>query len=236
MLMCGTSAGIQDISSHSACIVITRLPHSDLSDIHATTGKTNPAAVPLLNFQEGLDQTKALGHKVSQELVGVAEEGIKVISDVVQDGYSKFFGRFLTTSDGSTPFGVGSPRVQNQTRGTRSLSAASSLAATAAAAAAASVSPTNSLEEERKRRAAAVTNAMANAGSWTGPGLPDEKSRISGLVSPAGVTSNVSAVSVDGSAGTTGVEKSSPHDSAMEAAARVNRIRTMPFMRECDSI
>ncbi|KAF9278264.1 hypothetical protein BGZ88_000707 [Linnemannia elongata] len=204
---------------------------SDLSDIHATTGKPNPAAVPLLNFQEGLDQTKALGHKVSQELVGVAEEGIKVISDVVQDGYSKFFGRFLTTSDGSTPFGVGSPRVQNQTRGTRSLSAASSLAATAAAAAAASVSPTNSLEEERKRRAAAVTNAMANAGSWTGPGLPDEKSRISGLVSPAGVTSNVSTVSVDGSAGKTGVEKASPHDSAMEAAAR-NRV--LDFLRTAE--
>ncbi|KAF8933223.1 hypothetical protein BGZ47_010963 [Haplosporangium gracile] len=195
---------------------------SDLSDIHANTGNPNPA-VPLLNFQEGLDQTKALGHKVSQELVGVAEEGLKVISDVVQDGYSKFFGRFLTTSDGSTPFGVGSPRVQNQTRGARSLSAASSLAATAAAAAAASVSPANSLEEERKRRATAVTNAMANAGPWTGSGLPDEKSRISGLVSPAEVTSNVSAVSVDGSAGTTGVEKSSPYDSAMEAAAR-NRV------------
>ncbi|KAF9536779.1 hypothetical protein EC957_009731 [Mortierella hygrophila] len=204
---------------------------SDLSDIHATTGRSNPAAVPLLNFQEGFDQTKALGHKVSQELVGVAEEGIKVISDVVQDGYSKFFGRFLTTSDGSTPFGVGSPRVQNQTRGTRSLSAASSLAATAAAAAAASVSPANSLEEERKRRAAAVTNAMTNAGQLTGSGLPDEKNRISELVSPAEATSNVSAVSVDGSSGTTGVEKSSPHDSAMEAAAR-NRV--LDFLRTAD--
>lgn len=144
-----------------------------------------------------------------------------MISDVVQDGYSKFFGRFLTTSDGSTPFGGSIPRSQTQTQGTRSLSAASSLAATAAAAAAASVSPANSLEEERKRRATAVSNAMANALPWTGTGVPDEKSRISGLVSPAGVTSNVSAVSVDGSAGSTGVEKSSPHDSAMEAAARV---------------
>jgi hypothetical protein len=202
-------------------LYLTHYPlHSDLSDIHANTGRPNPAAVPLLNFQEGLDHTKALGHKVSQELVGVAEEGLKVISDVVQDGYSKFFGRFLTTSDGSTPFGGIVPKGQTQTRGTRSLSAASSLAATAAAAAA-SVNPANSLEEERRRRAAAATNAMASAGPWTGAGLPDEKSRISGLVSPAGVTSNISPVSVDGSAGTTGVEKSSPHDSAMEAAARV---------------
>jgi hypothetical protein len=175
----------------------------------------------LLNFQEGLDHTKALGHKVSQELVGVAEEGLKVISDVVQDGYSKFFGRFLTTADGSTPFGSGSPRTQSQTRGTRSLSAASSLAATAAAAAAAAVSPASPLEEERKRRAAAVTEAMANPSAWPASGLSDDKSRVSGLVSPAGVTSNVTTVSVDGSAGTTGLERLSAHDSAMEAAARV---------------
>ncbi|KAF9899842.1 hypothetical protein EC991_008242 [Linnemannia zychae] len=201
---------------------------SDLSDIHANSGKPNQAVNPLLNFQEGLDHTKALGHKVSQELVGVAEEGLKVISDVVQDGYSKFFGRFLTTADGSTPFGGGSPRTQAQTRGTRSLSAASSLAATAAAAAAAAVSPANSLDEERRRRAAAVTGAMANTGPWTASGLSDDKGRISGLVSPAGVTSNVTTVSVDGSASTTGVEKSSPHDSAMEAAAR-NRI--LDFLR-----
>ncbi|KAG0283812.1 hypothetical protein BGZ96_011822 [Linnemannia gamsii] len=204
---------------------------SDLSDIHANTGRPNPTAVPLRNFQEGFDHTKALGHKVSQELVGVAEEGLKVISDVVQDGYSKFFGRFLTTSDGSTPFGGSIPRGQSQTRGTRSLSAASSLVATAAAAAAASVTPANSLEEERKRRATAVSNAMANALPRTGSGLPDEKSRISGLVSPAGVTSNVSTVSVDGSAGSIGVEKSSPHDSAMEAATR-NRV--LDFLRTAE--
>ncbi|KAF9117595.1 hypothetical protein BGW39_002026 [Mortierella sp. 14UC] len=204
---------------------------SDLSDIHADSGRPNPAANPLLNFQEGLDHTKALGHKVSQELVGVAEEGLKVISDVVQDGYSKFFGRFLTTADASTPLGGGSPRTQAQTRGTRSLSAASSLAATAAAAAAAAVSPASPLEEERKRRAAAVTGAVANAGPWTASELPDDKSRISGLVSPAGVTSNVTTVSVDGSAGITGVEKSSPHDSAMEAAAR-NRV--LDFLRAAE--
>ncbi|KAG0274511.1 hypothetical protein BGZ95_009705 [Linnemannia exigua] len=196
---------------------------SDLSDIHANSGRPNPVVNPLLNFQEGIDQTKALGHKVSQELVGVAEEGLKVISDVVQDGYSKFFGRFLTTADGSTPFGGGSPRTQAQTRGTRSLSAASSLAA--------AVSPANSLEEERKRRATAVTGAMANAGPWTASGLTEDKSRISGLVSPAGVTSNVTAVSVDGSASTTGVEKSSPHDSAMGAAAR-NRV--LDFLRTAE--
>ncbi|KAG0372367.1 hypothetical protein BGX24_000351 [Mortierella sp. AD032] len=164
---------------------------SDLTDIYANSGRPNPVANPLLNFQEGIDQTKALGHKVSQELVGVAEEGLKVISDVVQDGYSKFFGRFLTTADGSTPFGGGNSRGQTQTRGTRSLSAASSLAVTAAAAAAAAVSPANPLEEERKRRAAAVTGAMANAGPWTASGLTEDKSRVSGLVSPAGVTSNV---------------------------------------------
>ncbi|KAF9088898.1 hypothetical protein BGX29_012342 [Mortierella sp. GBA35] len=203
---------------------------SDLSDIHTASGKPNPAVTPLLNFQEGLDHTKALGHKVSQELVGAAEEGLKVISDVVQDGYSKFFGRFLTTADGTTPFGVGSPRIAAQTtRGTRSMSAASSLAATAAAAATAAVSAANPLEEERKRRAAAVTGAMANEG--TGTGGSDEKSRLSGLVSPAGVTSNVTAVSVDGSAGTTGVDKSSPHDSAMEAAAR-NRV--LEFLRTAE--
>ncbi|KAK3843811.1 MAG: hypothetical protein J3R72DRAFT_101669 [Linnemannia gamsii] len=201
---------------------------SDLSDIYANSGRPNPVANPLLNFQEGIDQTKALGHKVSQELVGVAEEGLKVISDVVQDGYSKFFGRFLTTADGSTPFGGGNSRGQSQTRGTRSLSAASSLAVTAAAAAAAAVSPANPLEEERKRRAAAVTGAMANAGPWTASGLTEDKSRVSGLVSPAGVTSNVTPVSVDGSAGTTGVEKSSPHDSAMEAASRN---RAFDFLR-----
>ncbi|KAF9920620.1 hypothetical protein FBU30_009541 [Linnemannia zychae] len=186
---------------------------SDMSDIYGNTGRANSPATPLLNFQEGLDQTRALGHKVSQELVVVAEEGLKVISDVVQDGYSKFFGRFLTTADG--PMSFGNTRYQPQTRGTRSLSAASSLAATAAAAAAA-VSPANALEEERKRRAAAVSEAVA--GSWTG----------SGLVSPAGITNNVSTVSVDGTTSSEGVEKTSSHDSAMEAATRK---RVLDFIR-----
>ncbi|KAF9987971.1 hypothetical protein BGZ75_010236 [Mortierella antarctica] len=161
---------------------------SDMSDIQVVPGKHIPP--PLLKFQdlqEGLDQTKALGHKVSQEIVGVAEEGIKVISDVVQDGYSKFFGRFLTTADGA---------VQN--RGSRSLSAASSLAATAAAAARA--------EDERMKRMA-----------------EESKRGIPGLVSPAGVTKDVTPLNVDSTPADAGVDKSSPHESAMEHAAK-NRV------------
>ncbi|KAG9320017.1 hypothetical protein KVV02_004311 [Mortierella alpina] len=161
---------------------------SDMSDIQVAPGKHIPP--PLLKFQdlqEGLDQTKALGHKVSQEIVGVAEEGIKVISDVVQDGYSKFFGRFLTTADGA---------VQN--RGSRSLSAASSLAATAAAAARA--------EDERMKRMA-----------------EESKRGIPGLVSPAGVTKDVTPLNVDSTPTDAGVDKSSPHESAMEHAAK-NRV------------
>ncbi|KAF9963843.1 hypothetical protein BGZ70_007157 [Mortierella alpina] len=162
---------------------------SDMSDIQAVPGKHIPP--PLLKFQdlqEGLDQTKALGHKVSQEIVGVAEEGIKVISDVVQDGYSKFFGRFLTTADGAVP-----------NRGSRSMSAASSLAATAAAAARA--------EDERMKRMA-----------------EESKRGVPGLVSPAGVTKDITALNVDSSTtADAAIEKSSPHDSAMEHAAR-NRV------------
>ncbi|KAI7819074.1 hypothetical protein BC939DRAFT_271555 [Gamsiella multidivaricata] len=175
---------------------------SDMSDIQATPGKPQP--VPRINLQDGIDHTKALGHKVSQEIVGAAEEGIKVISDVVQDGYSKFFGRFLTTTDGTLPFGNSKAGVLN--RSTRAMSAASSLAATAAASAAA--------EEERKRKAS------------------EEKNRgLVGLVSPAGVTSNVTVLSVDGTAGGAGVEKTSPHDSAMEAAARE---RVLEYMRNSE--
>ncbi|KAI1314815.1 hypothetical protein EDD11_001692 [Mortierella claussenii] len=187
---------------------------SDMSDIQMLPEKPNPAT-PILNFQEGLDQTKALGHKVSQEIVGVAEEGIKVISDVVQDGYSKFFNRLLTAADGfgnnsngnragSSSGGFGG---LGSSRGTRSMSAASSLAATVAASSAAAT--TAKMEEEKKRKV-----ALATAGGATGGGL-------SGMVSPAGVTSNVTTLSVDGMP--SAVEKSSPHDSAMEHAAK-NRV------------
>ncbi|KAG0011627.1 hypothetical protein BGZ82_002945, partial [Podila clonocystis] len=48
---------------------------SDTSDIRLDQGKAPPT--PLINLQDGLDQTKALGHKVGQEIVGVAEEGLK---------------------------------------------------------------------------------------------------------------------------------------------------------------
>ncbi|KAG0341365.1 hypothetical protein BG004_006047 [Podila humilis] len=100
---------------------------SDTSEIRFQHGAAAPA--PLINLQEGLDQTKALGQKVSQEIAGVAEEGLKVISDVVQDGYSKFFGRFLTPTDGH------GPRGQN-VADNKARSAATSLAASAAADAA----------------------------------------------------------------------------------------------------
>ncbi|KAG0234784.1 hypothetical protein BGW41_001007 [Actinomortierella wolfii] len=81
---------------------------SDMSDLrmqpqaplHLRTGSSTPS--PLVQLQEGIDQTRALGQKVGQELVDAAEEGLKVISDVVQDGYSRFFGRFLTATDGLT--------------------------------------------------------------------------------------------------------------------------------------
>ena len=116
----------------------------------------------------------------------MAEEGIKVISDVVQDGYSKFFGRFLTTADGAAT-----------NRGSKSLSAASSLAATAAAAAKA--------EDERMKKMA-----------------EESKRGIAGLVSPAGVTKDVTVLNVDSLAADAGVDKSSPHESAMEHAARVS--------------
>lgn len=166
---------------------------SDMSDIQAISGKTGPA-VPLINFQEGFDHTKALGHKVSQDIVGVAEEGIKVISDVVQDGYSKFFGRFLTTTDGS-PIGKLGSKSSNKAgvlnRGSRSSSAASSLAATAAADAAASA-------EEKKRDA-------------------------TGLVSPAGATSEMSTINADARTESAPIEKTSSHVSAMEHAARVRQ-------------
>ncbi|KAI8598322.1 hypothetical protein EDD21DRAFT_191442 [Dissophora ornata] len=170
---------------------------SDVSDIQVTAGKSNHPPTPLMNFQEGIDHTKALGHKVSQEIVGVAEEGIKVISDVVQDGYSKFFGRLLTTADAGLTF-VSNQNKQN--RGTRAMSAASSLAATAAANAAA--------EEERKK--AIVKEEVGG-----------HDKGLAGLVSPAGVTSDVTTLSVDGTAVAT--EKSSLHDSAMEHAAK-NRV------------
>ncbi|KAF9155371.1 hypothetical protein DFQ26_009755, partial [Actinomortierella ambigua] len=68
--------------------------------LRGSNGSMSSTASPLVQLQEGIDQTRALGHKVGQELVDAAEEGLKVISDVVQDGYSKFFGRFLTATDG----------------------------------------------------------------------------------------------------------------------------------------
>ncbi|KAF9107253.1 hypothetical protein BGX27_008805 [Mortierella sp. AM989] len=175
----------------------------------------NNKDVPKINFQEGLDQTKALGQKVSQEIAVAAEEGIKVISDVVQDGYSKFLGRFLNNTDGGTSslsFGINNNSKPSGilTRNTRALSAASSLAATAAASVAA--------EEEIKRKTAALA---VNSGNT------DEKSRgLTGLVRPADVTNNVTTLSVDGSAGS--VDKTSPHDSAMEHAARS---RVLEFIR-----
>ncbi|GJJ72017.1 hypothetical protein EMPS_04374 [Entomortierella parvispora] len=104
---------------------------SDMSDIQVNPGKPTPT--PLINFQEGLDQTKALSHKVSQDIVGVAEEGIKegikVISDVVQD-YSKFWGRFTNSGSGGNILNRNGSGANNK----RSISAASSLAATVTAA------------------------------------------------------------------------------------------------------
>ncbi|KAF9430559.1 hypothetical protein BGZ76_000797 [Entomortierella beljakovae] len=176
---------------------------SDISDIQASIQRFNQNNANKINFQESLDHTKALGHKVSQEIVGVAGEGIKVISDVVQDGYSKFLGRFLN-NDGnlSVTFGINNNTKPSGilNRNTRALSAASSLAATAAASTVA--------EEERKRRAGLTSNG----------GADEINKGLTGLVSPAGVTNNVTALSVDGIAG--GVERSSPHDSAMEHAAK----------------
>ncbi|KAF9347686.1 hypothetical protein BGX26_000848 [Mortierella sp. AD094] len=199
---------------------------SDLSDIQMNIGRyNNNREPPKLNFQEGLDQTKALGQKVSQEIVVAAEEGIKVISDVVQDGYSKFLGRFLNNNDGggtsTLSFGINNNTKPSGilTRNTRALSAASSLAATAAASVAA----------DEKRRAAFA--------AYTG-GTDEKNKGLAGLVSSAGVTNNVTTLSVDG-----GVDKSSPHESAMEHAAksRVNDyIRTsqgpqLQFMACTDS-
>ncbi|KAG0314962.1 hypothetical protein BGZ99_007762 [Dissophora globulifera] len=173
---------------------------SDLSDIQVTpirSSSLQPTA-PRLDLQERFDHTKFLGQKVSQELVGVAEEGIKVISDVVQDGYSKFLGRFLTTPDGTPAFGGGSQQNRGA-RGTRAMSAASSLAVTAAA------------EEERKRRLGA-TGVDAKG--------------LTGLVSPAGVTSNVTALSVDGTAAA--VEKKlDPQDTAAV-------LRVLEFVRSSE--
>ncbi|KAF9581704.1 hypothetical protein BGW38_001175, partial [Lunasporangiospora selenospora] len=149
----------------------------------------------------GFDQTKALGQKVSQEIVGVAEEGIKVISDVVQDGYSKFLGRFLSPSSSSpspssSPTGFFQPsahygsgsgsgpfsgRVLGGTttghgRGVKTASAAAALAAAAAADAAA---------------VASLSESQAQAKDGQGP-------VSSMLVSPAVLTSDVNVVSVDG--------------------------------------
>ncbi|KAG0042296.1 hypothetical protein BGZ83_000618 [Gryganskiella cystojenkinii] len=114
---------------------------SDISDIQVNTGKPAPPTTPLIAFQEGFDQTRALGHKVSQDIVGVAEEGIKAISDVVQDGYSKFFGRLTNSSPGGGMLGRNNNISSNSlSNGKRSMSAASSLAATAAVVNAASTS------------------------------------------------------------------------------------------------
>ncbi|KAF9170095.1 hypothetical protein BGX20_009444 [Mortierella sp. AD010] len=171
-----------------------------------------------LNFQEGLDQTKLLGQKVSQEIVVAAEEGIKVISDVVQDGYSKFLGRFLNNNDGSgsssLSFGINNNTKPSgiMTRNTRALSAASSLAATAAA----------SLAADEKRRAALA--------AYTG-GADEKNKGLTGQASSAGVTNS------------DGVDKTSPHESAMEHAARsrlIDYIRTsqgpqLQFMACTDS-
>ncbi|KAK3804942.1 MAG: hypothetical protein J3Q66DRAFT_131498 [Benniella sp.] len=189
---------------------------SDVSDIQVTSGKPNAhlnPPTPLINFQdfqEGLDQTKALGHKVSQEIVGVAEEGLKVISDVVQDGYSKFFNRLLTTADGALSSlanhnsRTGSPLARNA----RTMSAASSLAATVA-------------EEERKRKAAEdAAAAAASAAVATATSNEEKKGGLASLVSSAGVTSNVTALNVDGTAGTTGVDRPTSYDGAMEHATR----------------
>ncbi|KAF9201664.1 hypothetical protein BGZ49_008109 [Haplosporangium sp. Z 27] len=162
---------------------------SDISDIQASIAKFNSREPAKINFQEGLDQTKALGQKVSQELVVAAEEGIKVISDVVQDGYSKFLGRFLNNTDSGTSslsFGINNNSKPSGilTRNKRALSAASSLAATAAASVAA----------DEKRRAAWATASTST----------DEKNR-----GPAGLANDL-----------TNIDKSSPHESAMEHAAR----------------
>ncbi|KAF9386288.1 hypothetical protein CPB97_003857 [Podila verticillata] len=140
---------------------------SDTSDIRLLQGKIPP--VPLINLQDGLDQTKALGHKVGQEIVGVAEEGLKVISDVVQDGYSKFFGRFLTATDSLNS-------RDNLNRANKPVSAASSLAATAAADAAAA-----SRLSTEDTRAEGLT---------------------AGLVTPAVLTNNVTALPVNSPSGT----------------------------------
>lgn len=141
---------------------------SDTSDIRLHRGKVPP---PLINLQEGLDQTKALGHKVGQEIVGVAEEGLKVISDVVQDGYSKFFGRFLTSTD--SPNSRGSLSHSN-----RSVSAASSLATTAEVDAAATARL--SMEDTRTEG--------QSAGLVTPAVLTSNVTTLS-ISSPAGTTS-----------------------------------------------
>ncbi|KAF8977134.1 hypothetical protein BGZ46_007621 [Entomortierella lignicola] len=147
---------------------------SDISDIQASIAKFNSREPAKINFQEGLDQTKALGQKVSQELVVAAEEGIKVISDVVQDGYSKFLGRFLNNTDSGTSslsFGINNNSKPSGilTRNKRALSAASSLAATAAASVAA----------DEKRRAAWATASTST----------DEKNR-----GPAGLASDLTNI------------------------------------------
>ncbi|KAF9337965.1 hypothetical protein BG006_001066 [Podila minutissima] len=131
---------------------------SDTSDIRLHQGKTPPT--PLINLQDGLDQTKALGHKVGQEIVGVAEEGLKVISDVVQDGYSKFFGRFLTSTDSLNSRG-------NPSHGNRPVSASSSLAATAAADAAAAARLSTEDTRTEAQIAALVTPAVLTSNVTT---------------------------------------------------------------------
>lgn len=131
---------------------------SDTSDIRLHQGKSPPT--PLINLQDGLDQTKALGHKVGQEIVGVAEEGLKVISDVVQDGYSKFFGRFLTSSDSLNSRG-------NPSHANRPVSASSSLAATAAADAAAAVRLSTEDTRTEGQIAALVTPAVLTSNVTT---------------------------------------------------------------------
>ncbi|KAF9176875.1 hypothetical protein BGZ50_009503 [Haplosporangium sp. Z 11] len=194
---------LETLDPHALGLADDERVMSDMSDIQAISGKTDPAT-PLINFQEGFDHTKALGHKVSQDIVGVAEEGIKVISDVVQDGYSKFFGRFLTAADGS-PIGKLGSGSSNKAgvlnRGSRPLSAASSLAATIAA------------------DAAAVAAASAE----------EKKKDAAGLISPVGEVSGTSAAIVDATAESALIEKTSPHVSAMEHAARS---RVLDFIRE----
>lgn len=186
---------------------------SDVSDIQITrpNAHLNPPT-PLINFQdfqEGLDQTKALGHKVSQEIVGVAEEGLKVISDVVQDGYSKFFNRLLTTADGAlSSLANHNARTSSPlARNTRTMSAASSLAATVVA------------EEERKKKAA----EEAAAATATATSNEEKRGGLAGLVSSAEVTSNVTVLNVDGTAGITAVDRSTLDDGATEHATRVSK-------------